>query len=456
MPGIRISNNHCAAVLVLMAASLGLACADHLTLAGDARLSGEIRSINPAGVIELASALSPEPLLLKPGAVEKVDFSIPDSEEVPASTLIELLNGDVLAVSVESLDEQVLNVLTAEAGRLSIPRAHLKSMHLGARVRPPIYSGPRKADDWSRGANGTAGWMFVDQSLVGNGPALSQQTFNLPSRFVLKFTLKWQANPSYIIYFADPLRADTPMVDRYYLQFNSAGMEVKRESTTGKRFQTVILLPKTPDEFPDGQVEVELRVDRRSSRIHLLLDGEPEGAGVDPCKEPPTGQGIALVNQAQAGLNQEIRAIEVLEFDDTRERHLDENRGDVKLDSLISRAEDRWSGHLTQIKKGADEAVFSFKSDFQEAPLELTESDVATVFFAERKQADEEDAGGPPIILRLRGETSLQVASCVFSDDLITASHPLLGDLQIRRGNVVALEFIHTNPKHEKEQEPEE
>ena len=446
MPGIRNSNHACRWCLVFTGAALGLLHADNLTLADDARLSGNIRSINPAGVIELSSALSPEPLLLKPGAVKKVDFSIHASDPVPANTLIELLNGDVLPVSIESLDDKLLNVVSAEAGRLGIPRASLKSMHLGVQVRKPIYSGPRKTGEWSNGSAGTAGWSFSNNSLVANGPTSSFKMFNLPKRFVFKFTLKWQANPSYIIYFADPLRTDTNLVDRYYMQFGSAGMEVKRESPDGKRFQTIILLAKTPDEFPGGQVDVELRVDRKASRIHLLLNGEPEGAGVDPGNQPPSGQGVSLINQAQAGFNQEIRGIEILEFDDTRARHLEENRGDVALDSLISREEDRWSGRLTHIKKGPEGSIFSFKSDFQDTPLELTEADVSTVFFAERKQTVMADAPVPSFALRLRGEGSLQVASCVFSEDLITASHALLGDLKIKRSDVSALELLHSNP----------
>ena len=66
--------------LVLTGSALGLLQADHLTLADSARLTGAVRSLNEAGVIELASPLSPEPLFLKTGAVTKVEFSAPASE----------------------------------------------------------------------------------------------------------------------------------------------------------------------------------------------------------------------------------------------------------------------------------------------------------------------------------------------------------------------------------------
>jgi hypothetical protein len=54
---------------------IGPLAADELTLDGGARLTGVVRSINEAGVLELLSELSPEPVMLKRGTVEKVEFS---------------------------------------------------------------------------------------------------------------------------------------------------------------------------------------------------------------------------------------------------------------------------------------------------------------------------------------------------------------------------------------------
>jgi hypothetical protein len=385
-----------------------------------------------------------------------VDFSIPASNSAPASTLLELLNGDLLPVVIESMDDKLLNVLTSDAGRLSIPRACLKSMHLGTHRRQPVYSGPTGVKEWAIGSGATAGWTFSNDALLANGPATSSKIFELPKGFVFKCNLTWQGSPSYVIYFADPLQPDTRLVDRYYIQFGSAGVEVKRESSSGRRFQTIIVGNKTPEDFPDDEVDVELRVDRKTSRIHLLLNGEPEGAGVDPNHQPPSGQGITLVNQAPAGFDQQIRGIQILELDNVRTRHLEENRGVPTLDSLISREEDRWSGRLTSIKKGPEGLVFSFKSDFQETPLELGGDDVATVFFAERKQAVAEPAKAPPFSLRLRGEGRIQVASCVFSENVIAAKHALLGDLNIKRDGVAAIELLDPSPATKVKKKSEE
>lgn len=451
MTGIRSSDPRPWRALVLAGCALATASADKLTLTDDARLTGIIRSINEAGVVELASALSPDPVLLRADAVEKVEFTASDPAPVPPGTLIELSNGDLLPASLESLDDHKLTITTEDAGRLEIPRTALKSMQLGVHKRKAIYSGPKNAEEWSRDVDENKRWKFSGGSLVANGPATASRSFETPVLFILKFTLKWQANPNFQIFFADPLTPKVELADRYYLQFNGAGLEIKRESSTGKRFQTVMLLSRTPDQFTNNQLDVEIRVDRKTSRLHLLLNGEPEAAGIDPVVGAPQGRGVTLVNSSAAGLSQEIRGIEILELDNVRARHRSEDRGNTKEDSLISRDEDRWSGRLAGISKSPDGVVFSFKSDFQDAPLELTEADVSTIFFAQPENAPAAEPD-PPFALRLSGEGSLRVSSCTFSPDSVSARHPLLGELEIRRSGVVAMERMTSKPEGKSEE----
>ncbi|MGL5017438.1 MAG: hypothetical protein ACRDBP_04845 [Luteolibacter sp.] len=448
---MRNSNSSLPWLLALAVSALGSATADQLTLTGDARLTGTVRAISDAGVVELDSALAPAPILLKAEAVAKVEFSTPEANSAPPGTLVELANGDLLPANLESLDGQNLTITTPHAGRLTIPRVALKSMQLGVQKRRAIYSGPKDAEEWSRGIDESKQWKFSGGSLVSNGSATASKEFNIPHQFILKFTLKWQANPSFQIFFADPLTPGVDLVDRYYLQFNSAGLEIKRESSTGKRFQTVILFARTPDQFPNNQVDVEIRVDRKSSRLHLRLNGEPEGAGIDPVSTPPLGNGVKLVNSSAPALSQEIRGIEIAELDNVRARHRSEDRGNPSEDSLISRDEDRWSGKLVKISQNPDGAVFHFKSDFQDTLLELSEKDVSTIFFSQPENAPAPDPS-PPFALRLAGEGSLRVSSSIFSPEDITAQHPLLGPLKIKRSGVVAMERMDTEPEGKSEE----
>jgi len=413
--------------------------ADEISLTGDASLSGTIRSINEAGVVELATAISPDPVRLRAGAVEKVVFSPPQESPDTPGAVAELVNGDLLPVSIEGLDDKSLTVTTMDAGRLVIPRTALKSVQLGVHKRKLVYSGPKNIDEWAGDAEGSRNWRFENNALVANGPAYAARDIDTPSQFVFRFSLKWQGNPNFQIYFADPLRPKGEVSDRYYLQFAGAGMELKREATKGNRYTTVILSNRTPEQFPDNALEVEIRVDRKTARLHLFLNGEPEGAGIDPVKGAPEGGGVTLVSNAPNGTEQEVRGMEILELDDSRGRHRSEERGDPKTDSLISRDDDRWGGRLSDIHKTGDGLVFSFKSDFQDAPLELLASDVSTVFFANPEEPKKPE-DPHPFVLRLQANGSLRVSSCSFTENSVSATHSLLGSLVIRRSGISELD----------------
>ena len=419
----------------------GALLADELMLGGGARLTGSVRSINEAGAVELTSELSPDLLLLKKGSVEKIEFSAKDSAPVPPSTLMELANGDLLHVTLESLDATKITVLSPEVGRLEIPRPALKGLQLGILQRLLVYSGPRNLDEWTNREAPALNWTFEHHCLIANGPATASKKLALPQQFVLRFALRWQARqmPNFQVFFADPLKPKGELCDRYYLQYGGAGLELKREASSGKRFITLVQLNRNPQQYPEHQLQVELRVDRKASRIHLLLNGEREGEFADPSPAAPEGSGLTLVCNSPPGNPQEIRDIEVLEFDGARGRHRAEDRGDPKTDSLISREDDRWSGRLVDIRKTGDGLMFRFKSDFQKDLLEIPVADVSTVFFA-ATDAKTPAPAAPPFVLRLHGEGSLRVSSCLFRDDSVRAVHPLLGPLQFVRKDVAAME----------------
>lgn len=425
------------------------AAADDLTLAGGGdRLSGTVLSITGDGVVELASDLSPEPLSLKAGAVEKIAFSAKPSTGEGATTLIELANGDSLPASIESLDEQRLSVVSPDAGRLEIPRAAVRSMQFGIQRRKVIYEGPRSIDEWMVSDEERKNWLYENQSLVSKGPSSASKVLPLSRQFILRFQLKWQQGtiPNFLVSFADPLAAKGEPSNRYYLQFGGAGLEIKREATKGKRYNTIAILNRPSDQYPDNLLQVEIHVNRDSARLELFINGEPEGEFADPIADIPSGSGIMLTFHTANGGAQEIRNIEILEYDDTRSRHRAEDRGDPRSDSLISREDDRWSGRLLGIRNTVEGAIFRFKTGFQDEPIEIPEADVSTVFLAEN-EAIKSDQATHPYVLRLPGDGALRVSTCQFSGDIASAVHPLLGPLTFRRGGITAMERISPAPE---------
>lgn len=415
---------------------------DQLTLTNNDRLSGTVRSIDEKGTIELTSVLSAEPLLLKASGVEKIDFNAEIVDEDIPDTRIELRNGDQLPALIENLTDDSLTVRSVDVGLISIPRIHVKSLQIGGYRQKLIYSGPQSLDEWTKKSDTSRNWQFTDQTLVATGPAKGSKQFDLPLKFILKFTLKWESNPNFQIYLADPLLNEASLTDRYLLKIDPSGIEVKRETRKGKRQQSLILSNRTPDEFPEKKVDVELQVDRQSSRLHLLVNGEHEGSGIDSFAEKPVGNGITLICDSAASSPLRIENLQILLLDNAATRHRSEERGNPALDSLISRDEERWSGRLLKVDKSNGQTVFHFKSDFQDLPIELPESEISTLFLAQPAAVNSSAPSVQPFALSLRGDGSLRMASCVITENTVTAVHPLLGPLSIQRRGITALRRV--------------
>lgn len=419
--------------------------ADNLTLPDEARLTGTVRSVHENGVVEMTSTLSPNLLQLEPGAVTKIEFSDPGLPLKLPETMIELTNGDMLPVTIENLVDDQLNVISPAAGPLHIPRTLIKSMQLGPQPRKYIYKGPRNLEEWKYDGESSKNWRFSDESLITNGPAVASKLFQLPLNFTFKFTLKWHGIPNYKIYFLDPLTSTLEPIDRYCIYFDAESIGIQREANNSVK--TVIFLNRTPELLSPNDLKVEIRVDRKNSRISLSLDGEPEGVGIDPEPTPPRGNGVRLVSSSPVGTAVEIRKIEMTELDNIGQPR-PENSGDLTVDRLISCDADRWSGHLTGIRKSSEGNIFLFKSDFQPEPLELLECDLASLFFA-RPESPTLPPTPPLFTLRLRGQGRLSMTSCIFSEAGITAIHPLLGSLKISRATVSAIERVSPHPQAE-------
>lgn len=447
---MRISNTILTTILVCSHGLTVPISADDLTFAdGSTQLTGTVRTIDEAGRVELISPLSPGPILLKGESIGEIGFSLGNATEATPSALVELANGDLLPASIESLDDRILTVKSPTSGRLEIPRNNLSSLQLGIQQHNQLYAGPRGLEEWMAGDANAKNWSFTNNRLIASGPATaSMKIAGLPKQFTLRFTLKWKEKqtPNFQVYFADSLKPKGEPSDRYYLQFGSAGLEIKREVSKGKRYHTLVQLNRRPTQFPDRQLQVEIRVNRNTSRLELFLNGEPEGESPDPVSAAPNGSGITLISNAPNGTTQEIHNIEVLENDDSRVRHHAEERGDPKTDSLISTEDDRWSGQLTKINKTPEGSMFHF-FDAQKNPLEIPETDVSTVFFASETSVKTE--GEPPrLVLKLRGDGSLRAKTCRFTDNMVFADHPLLGKLELRRDDIVSI--VRTQPEKPK------
>jgi len=441
-----VVRNTVALVFILM---IAVARAEIVILTGDTRLSGTLRSIGEAGKNQLTSILSTQPLALQPEAIEKIDFNDHPVITNPHETLIELVNGDFLTANIEKLDAQNLIANSSEIGQFTIPRTALKSILHSGQKKKPIYTGPNDAKEWIHGTDESKQWKFTNNALKANGLAYAAREFKLPNQFTLKFILKWRANPNLQVSFADPLAAKIEAVDRYYLQINTAGIEIKRESSKDKRFQTLILSTLTPNQFSDNQVSVEIKVDRTNSQLDLILNGEMVDSCVDLSADTPQGNGVSIVNSAETGLPQEIQNIEILEMDH-KDRQNDKGFEHSENDRLIRRNNDRMEGLIVGISRGSRGNLYQFKTDSQTDPLVLNEEDISAVLFKQKVETRRSTLDHL-FALHLTDDGLLRVSSCIFSDEYVTVIHPLIGLLKIKRTRIISLERVSSKSNDKKE-----
>ena len=438
--------------LILTTAVLNMACAaclcaDVVTMtSGIERLTGDLRSIEDGGVLELQSGLSPDPLRVRASMVGKVEFATEAVAPEPAPARVELVNGDVIPCRIVGLDKGGLVVESTELGRIHIERRHLEAMQLGVRPDKVLYAASQGMGGWSVDQEDSAAWRFENGAMLAMGQSVATRSVGFPEQFILKFELEWARNamPAIMVFFADPLVANDERCDRYCLSFQSTGLEVKREAAKNRRFTTVAFVNRMPAQCEGRRLRVELQIDRRDSSLRLLLDGKLEGEFVDPVPSPPSGAGLVLVSQAD-GVEQKVSGLEVLECDNTPRMHRAESRGDEDGDSLITRRNERWSGVLEEIASSNTGAVLRFRFGFEEKCVEVPLTDVSTVFFS-RSPTSKAFTKEPSAsyVLSYAGAGLMHISSCRFSNDSAIIQHPLLGSLQMRRNFLRAIERVVT------------
>jgi hypothetical protein len=424
------------------------ALADDVILTEGSRLSGTVTAMSPAGELSLESPLSFEPFRIRAEGIKRVEFAVPKTA-IPDEhdAMLVLANGDQFACDLMAVDEDSVQVHTAFAGDLDIPRPLVGTVQLGVKPRKRIYKGPQSDEGWSiRNA-----WRFDGNLFVTDGNGTLGRRFETPGSYAIKFRLAWRNTPNIQVFFADDLMETTGKTDRYHLSFDGTGLQLKRQvrgdSYPNKDMQSMRV---DPAEFADSQVEIELRVDRKLALVHLAVNGKDQGKYADPLKETPTGQGLMFYSKIAGDEIMTIQDLEIREWDASADRHRNETRGDETKDVVITRSSDRSTGQILGLK---DDKVL-YKSPHYPEPVELHTSEISTLFFA-RPTKQEATAAVAPLKLDLRLRASLSIAGCEFADDHFKVKHPLLGPLEVKREAVAKLDRAPV-PEEPEEPEPEE
>lgn len=418
-----------------LASMLGAA---EVSFLGDNKITGEPTSMDADGIIILTTPHSDQPIRLQANKVSKIDFGRPDQMiETPQQNLT-LANGDSFPVGIRGLDDKTLQITTPYFGDLDIPRELVASLDIGMFAKKSIYRGPKQISEWKNSVDEISKWQIENGSLVASGPGLVYRDVKLPENYSVRFKASWEHKPNFRFYFGDPMNDSEKAVNRYYIQYGNAGMEIKRESTGKTRYSTVAVIPRKPQEFTSKELWIEIRVTRKNGRLDLYLNDKLEGRYADPFPDLPNGTGISFGAQATDENKLSISDIDVSDWEDHGDRHRSEDRGDGKEDAVMGRNGERFGGSLLSITNGPNGAVYRFKSNFQAEPIDLPESEISSIHF--KNATDVNIQNFEVLSLFLQGRGSMRVSKCSFNEKSIDVTHPLLGDLKIKRNAISRLE----------------
>lgn len=429
------------------------AVADEVILSDDSRLTGTVTALADSGQVLLQSDLAFEPFQVRAEHLQKVVFSAGSEKDDQHDCMLTLANGDEFPVDLSGIDDSSVTVRTDFAGDIRIPRESIGTIQLGVRPRKTIYRGPDGDSGWTI----KNGWRYDSRRFSADSNGTVFREFDIPGSFALKFRVTWRNTPNIQAYFACDGFETTSKANRYYIQLNAQGFELKRQDATGSgSYYSMALIPPDAVEFEKSAVEIELLVDRHLGVVHVLLDGEEVGHYRDPSKSVPRGQGIMFRSLISGDDLQTVSRIEVREWDPSATRHGKEERGDATRDVVITRSSDRGTGKILSMATAADGPVLRYKGPHHPEPVELPLSEISTMFFARPADSEGPAADPPPLTLGLRGRGWLGISGCAFDGEQIVAKHPLLGELAIRRDAVASLQRKGEEPSAGEEAEPEE
>ena len=416
---------------------------DRVVLSDEGTLSGTISSITPEQGLELESSISDSPLLLKKEALSKIIFSQADSKnKADYSEILELDNGDKLHGKIIDLDSTSIHFETTYTSTLIVPRRMTRSIDFGAKPQRLIYRGPGSINDWAENNN----WESAGKTLTTEENGTISYPNILPEHFVLRFRLEWEGNPSLRFYFCDNHLKPHGDTDRYYFEFNSAGMQINRQTIGAqRRWTTIGSIRKKPLSFSDELVDVELRVDRSQGVIYTYINGNPEGRYRDHFEGLPDGSGIMLQSLAVGNSKNIISRIEIYDWDAISQIKSNESHDDPTQDSLISSDGERFSGSAdTLVKLNKDRQGILFSSPHADDSFTIPMDRVSTLYF--RKTEEPESLPNSECTASLANYGLLHLSDIQLKSEDLLGTHPILGRFTIDKSAIQKIEFISRDP----------
>ena len=438
-------------------------------------MSGDLAGLSFENGLLLETTKTPNsPLALKIDTFKTIDFVNPPTNSEPLYSRLVLQNGDILPGNLSEIDENLITFSSIFTSDLEVPRSQAKLLRLGVRPQKLVFHGPLPLSEWD--GNGRENWglppQSTDNSIYMDVRGQLSRDFDLPEQFIIEFKLSWDRTPSFRMSFAkDPDQKNSP--DLYYIDINSAGLQMKRQ-TNGK-FRWYDLIKLSHNELnkivplQEKELDVQIQVNRRSSHLSLFLNGDLVRRMSDPV-EVPQGNSI-LIERTIAPLKDQDDAMILSEFkvyawDAVSELEITEAPSDGINDIIVSSHGERISGKLLDFQSppSTDDPllenplnsprpsneipienspkVFRLNSALREEPLVFEEEKALLVYFKETQRKDAA-TDFPLFQIDTVNDGILNAKSITMDGQNFVLEHPLLGTLRLPHRFIKKVRFYH-------------
>lgn len=216
--------------------------------------------------------------------------------------IVRLTNNDMLRCSIVSFGSSNLVVETAFAGRLSIPRKMIRSIHPNQASGATVYEGPTDLASWTIGQGGATqkSWTFKDETLVctGNRFPIGRFIDNMPDAVDIQFDVSWGSGyPQFsFMFLVDNLQY--PDNGGYALQTGSSSVYLNRYTKNHGSRSTGD--SASIERFGNGKAtkaSYRILVSRETKTIVLIVDGDVVKQWNETAGISGTGKGISFYPQ---------------------------------------------------------------------------------------------------------------------------------------------------------------
>jgi len=342
------------------------ALSDTLRFVNNDALHGSFLGYDKDAGIRWQSLESKDPIVFQTANLTEIKL---DSHKVPANVAppthaIMLTNNDELPGVLVSLDDKALSLDTWYAGKLSIPRAMIKSITPLKTSANVLYQGPTSMDGWVIGqrGNGAKTWSYKDGALISTNYGMIGRDVKLPSLASVDFDLVCRGNSQMsVCLYSD--RLDN-MSNCYMFQISSGYIYLQRFTPEGSNnFGEQAQL--RGEMMRKAQTHISIRVNKDTKTFWLFINGALLKQWTDPAEF--AGKGGSLIFMSQPGMFTKVSNIVVSAWDGQVEG-VRPAGAKSKEDFIKMENQDKVSGKLKSIENG--KAMFTSSYADLTIPLE--------------------------------------------------------------------------------------